>query len=200
MVTDLHRMTLDDINQIADKLHRSSKNLYRLLTNLLEWSKMQRGMTEFNPENFSLKSLTDESIKIFYDSAKKKDVEIEEDIPEDILVSADRAMLETIIRNLVSNALKFTNKGGKVRISAKSVNDIVEISVKDTGIGMSKDLVDNLFKIDKQTTRKGTTDEPSTGLGLLLCKEFIKTHGGEIFIESEVGKGSEFRVMLVGGC
>jgi len=200
MVSDLHRMTLDDINSIADKLHKSANNLYRLLTNLLEWSKMQRGMTEFDPEHFSLKTLADDSIKIFYDSAEKKDVEIEEEIPEDILVSADKAMLETIIRNLVSNAIKFTNKGGKVRISAKSVNDIVEISVKDTGIGMSKNLVDNLFKIDKQTIRKGTDNEPSTGLGLLLCKEFIKKHNGEILVVSEEGKGSEFRVTLGGGC
>jgi len=196
MVTDLHNMTLEDINRIAGELNKSAKNLYRLLTNLLEWSKMQGGMVTFSPEKLSLKKITDESLKIFVATAKRKQIEIEELIGEDIFVNADKSMLETIIRNLVSNAIKFSNAGSKVNISADDTNNNVEISVTDNGIGMSKDLVDNLFKIDKQTTRKGTENEPSTGLGLLLCKEFIEKHGGTLSLESETGRGSVFKVIL----
>jgi PAS domain S-box-containing protein len=196
MVTDLHNMTLDDINRIAGLLNKSSKNLYRLLTNLLEWSLMQRGSITFNPERLSLKNITDDSLKIFVETAKRKNIEIEENIGQDIFVNADKSMLETIIRNLVSNAIKFSDAGGQVSISASKLNGSTEISVTDSGIGMSKDLIDNLFKIDKQTTRKGTENEPSTGLGLLLCKEFAEKHGGNILLESETGKGSKFTIFL----
>lgn len=196
MVSDLNKMTLVDINNIADKLHKNANNLFRLLTNLLEWSKMQRGLTDFKPEKLSVKNIADESIKIFGDTARKKGIIIKEAIPEDIFVNADKSMIETIIRNLVSNALKFTFEGGVVLISAYISDNKVCISVKDSGIGMSKDIVENLFKIDKQTTRKGTDNEPSTGLGLLLCKEFAEKHDGDICVESEEGKGSEFSIIL----
>lgn len=196
MVTDLHNMTLDDINKIAGDLNKSSKNLYRLLTNLLEWSTMQGGSVTFKPESLSLKHITDDSLKIFVEAAKRKKIEIEEHIDEDIIVNADKSMLETIIRNLVSNAIKFSDAGGRVNISASKTNGSIAISVVDNGIGMSKELVDDLFKIDKQTTRKGTENEPSTGLGLLLCKEFAEKHGGKISVESETGKGSKFTIFL----
>jgi PAS domain S-box-containing protein len=196
MVTDLQRMTLEDLNSIADNLHRSSKNLYRLLTNLLEWSKMQRGLTVYNPEGISLKNIVEENIQIFYESAKNKGIEIIQIIPEDIYFIADKRMLETTVRNLISNALKFTMKGGSVTISAVESNKHIEISVKDTGIGMNKDIVENLFKLDEQTSRQGTEKEPSTGLGLLLCKEFIEKHNGIISVNSEEGKGSEFIIRL----
>ena len=105
-------------------------------------------------------------------------------------------MLETIIRNLVSNAIKFTKKNGVVTISAKQFSDKVKVSIADTGIGMDKELINDLFKVDKQTNRKGTDNEPSTGLGLILCYEFIEKHGGNIKVESEVGKGSTFSFTL----
>jgi PAS domain S-box-containing protein len=196
MLTDLHNMTLDDIYGIAGELNKSSKNLYRLLTNLLEWSIMQGGSVSFNPEKLSLKHITDDSLKIFVEAAKRKNIEIEEHIDDDIFVNADKSMLETIIRNLISNGIKFSDAGGMVNFSALKKNDSVEISVTDNGIGMNKDLIDNLFKIDKQTTRKGTENEPSTGLGLLLCKEFAEKHGGRISVESETGKGSKFTIFL----
>ena len=122
-----------------------------------------------------------------------KEIEIKNDIAVGTEVLADRNMLLTIIRNLVSNALKFTPRGGKVNISAKtSVNHIIEVAIQDSGIGMSRSILDNLFRIDFKTNRLGTEDEPSTGLGLLLCKEFVEKHGGKIWVKSEVEKGSTF--------
>ena len=196
MVSDLRSMTLEDINIIAGKMHTSANNLFRLLTNLLDWSKIQRGLTAFNPEKLSLKKITEDNIQVFYETAKRKEIEINENINDNVFVIADKDMLETIIRNLVSNAIKFTKKNGVVTISAKQFSDKVKVSIADTGIGMDKELINDLFKVDKQTNRKGTDNEPSTGLGLILCYEFIEKHGGNIKVESEVGKGSTFSFTL----
>jgi signal transduction histidine kinase len=119
------------------------------------------------------------------------------EIPGEITVFADENMLGSIVRNLTTNAVKYTEKGGNVSIAAKTVSgNSVEISVRDTGIGMSSTMVEDLFRLDVQTNRKGTDGEPSTGLGLLLCKDFIEKHGGKIWVESEEGKGSTFRFTL----
>jgi signal transduction histidine kinase len=129
-----------------------------------------------------------------------KEIEIIHDISEHLKVHADRNMLHTIMRNLISNAIKFSPRGGKVSLSAKTTeNGVVEISVKDKGIGMSQFIVDNLFRLDVRTGRPGTEGELSTGLGLLLCKEFIEEHGGQIRVESEVGKGSVFTFNIPNG-
>ena len=125
--------------------------------------------------------------------ASNKEIEIDFKIPEDLTVYADEKMFGSIIRNLSSNAVKFTPKGGKVAIAAKPNSDgWVEISVKDSGIGMNQEMVENLFKLDVDTSRKGTDKESSTGLGLIICKELIEKHGGKLWVESEEGKGSTF--------
>lgn len=196
MVSDINKMSLSELNKIAFNLHNSANKIYSLLTNLLEWAMMQRGMTVYSPEKLFLKEITDYTINISQESAEGKGVEILNLIEENISVQVDKAMIETVMRNLLSNAVKFTNRGGKVIISAKTLKDKVEISVKDSGIGMSKEIVIDLFRIDKKTGRLGTEKEPSSGLGLLLCKEFVEKHNGTIRIESEEGKGSEFVVSL----
>jgi signal transduction histidine kinase len=141
-----------------------------------------------------------ESMALVTEAADKKEIAISYDIPEDLSVFADANMFEGIIRNLSSNAVKFTNKGGVVNISAKTMPDkTVEISVKDTGIGMDKKMTDNLFRIDIDTSSKGTEDEPSTGLGLFICKDFIEKHGGKLWVESEEGKGSVFTFTIPDG-
>jgi len=141
--------------------------------------------------------VVDESIAMMLESAKSKGIEIAYVIPDDLVVFADSNILQTVIRNLVSNAVKFTPKGGKISVSAKATGDKgVQISIKDTGIGMSPKMVDNLFRLDVQTNRKGTDGEPSTGLGLMLCKEFVEKHGGKIWVESEEGKGSVFYFII----
>jgi signal transduction histidine kinase len=192
-------MSNEEIQDTANRMYRSARSLFRLLTNLLEWSIAQRGLTTFNPDKLSFKEIAKDSLQLFYDVAMNKGIDIKETIPEDIFVIADKSMLNTIIRNFVSNAVKFTRKGGRILISAKIVEDKVEISIKDTGIGMNEDLIKNLFRIDMKIGHKGTDDEPSTGLGLLLCKEYIEKHTGKITIKSGEGKGSEFVFSLPGG-
>jgi len=193
MAEGLHCMTLEEIQKIAVTMKKSANNLYSLLGNLLEWSRMQRGLIPFEPKLFLLMPEITESMALVTEAADKKEIAISYDIPEDLTVFADGNMVEGIIRNLSSNAVKFTRKGGVVNVSAKTMPDnSVEISIKDTGIGMDKEMINNLFRIDIDTSRKGTEDESSTGLGLIICKDFIEKHGGKLRVESEEGKGSTF--------
>ncbi len=197
MVEGLPGMTRDEIHQMAVLMRKSATNLFSLLGNLLEWSRMQRGLTDFTPSSFLLMSKISESMMLVKDAADKKEILISYAVPKDLMVFADANMLGGILRNLVTNAVKFTRKGGFIIISARSVpGNSVEISVSDTGIGMSKELIDNLFHLDVNTGRKGTQGEYSTGLGLLICKDFIEKSGGKLDIESEEGKGSVFRFTI----
>ncbi len=186
-------LTENEKKELFTALGNSARNSFNLLENLLEWSRMQRGNIEFKPQIFNLKDLVNECVKVIGESARRKEIDLFADIPVGQEVFADYHMLQTIIRNLISNAIKFTRQGGKITISAKSdENNATLISVEDSGIGMSNDLIDNLFRIDVDTKRPGTNGEQSTGLGLQLCKEFIEKHGGKIWVGSEVGKGSVF--------
>jgi PAS domain S-box-containing protein len=193
MAEELPRLTMDEIQKIAVSMKNSATNLFRLLENLLQWSQMQQGLIPYDPKEAPLGPIVDESITMMREPANNKEIEIICNIPATLHVYADSNILQTVIRNLVSNAVKFTQKGGKIQISAKSdVNNTIKIAVQDSGIGISQTMLGNLFKVDIQTNRKGTEGEPSTGLGLLLCKEFIEKHGGRIWAESEEGKGSVF--------
>ena len=197
MAEELPGLTMEEIQKFSVHMRDSATNLFRLLENLLEWSRMEQGLIPFNPKIVQLFSIIDESAAMVVEPAKSKGIELTCDIPPDLQVFADTNILQTVIRNLVSNAVKFTPKGGKVTIAAKSAPDhSVEISVIDTGIGMNPEMVDDLFRIDVQTNRRGTENEPSTGLGLILCKDFVEKHGGKIWVESEEGKGSAFYFTL----
>ena len=193
LVEELPNMTIDQIHQITLSMENSATSLYHLLENLLEWARMQQGLIPFDPKPIELLPEVKESIVMILESAKSKEIEITYDIPNDLAVFADSKMLQFVIRNLVSNAVKFTYKGGKINVSAKVKGDNrVEISIKDSGIGMNNTMVDHLFRLDSQTNRNGTEGEPSTGLGLTLCKEFVEKQGGKIEVESKEGKGSIF--------
>ncbi len=197
MAEDLPRLRPEEIQLIAKMMRTSANNLYNLLENLLEWSRLQRGISNSNPKKLLLKKIITESISSVMPIANKKGIMVDIEIPGEITVFADENMLGSIVRNLTTNAVKYTEKGGNVSIAAKTVSgNSVEISVRDTGIGMSSTMVEDLFRLDVQTNRKGTDGEPSTGLGLLLCKDFIEKHGGKIWVESEEGKGSTFRFTL----
>ena len=193
MAKELSSLTSTEIQKIAVNLHNSATHLFRLLENLLHWARMKQGLIPFNPEVTALPPIVFESVEMVHDSAKSKRIRIHYDFADNIEVFADTNMLQTIIRNLVSNAIKFTPRGGQITLCGKeNSNKNIEIAIKDNGIGMSPLLVEQLFRIDIQTGRRGTEDEPSTGLGLLLCKEFIEKHGGKIWVESIEGKGSTF--------
>ena len=197
MVEELNSMTLEEIKKIVLSMRKSATNLYSLLENLLEWSMMQRGMIPFKPVFIPLALKITECMELIIGSAQKKEIGISYNIPDDLLVFADVQMVETLIRNLISNAVKFTSRGGKIFVSAKtSDGGTIEISVQDSGIGMSRAMVDNLFRLDGHTNRKGTEGEPSTGLGLIICKDLIEKNNGKIWVESEEAKGSTFRFTL----
>lgn len=197
MAEGLNNLNMDELQRISRSLRTSANQLFRLLENLLDWSRMEQGLLPFNPEAVQLQKVVDECISGIQAPANKKRIEILRRIPDGLIVFADLNMLNTAIRNLVSNAVKFTPREGSIIISANpEVDNKVKISIKDTGIGMSRSLMDGLFQIEGKSTRKGTEQEPGTGLGLLLCKEFIEKHGGSLSIVSEVDQGSEFHFTL----
>jgi PAS domain S-box-containing protein len=191
---EIQTMSFEEIKEITESMKASATNIYSLLENLLEWSRLRRGGMDFIPEKLNLKKKILECINILSESARKKGIEIEVTIPDDLTVLADNHMFEAIIRNLVSNAIKFTPHSGIINVKASLNNHIVEINIRDSGIGMSPELKAKLFQIHEKTSRPGTEGELSTGLGLLLCKEFIEKHGGKIWVESETGKGSVFSI------
>jgi len=193
MVDDIEELSAFELKEIATTMRTSAVNIYRLIENLLEWSKMQRGKINFEPQPMFLKSSLTKSIELMKDTANKKGIELRINIPDHNVVFADIHMLETIVRNLLSNAIKFSFKGGIIEISAtKTGNDMTRIIVKDFGIGMPPEMVGKMFKLTENINRKGTEGEPSTGLGLILCKEFVEKQGGEIWAESSEGDGSSF--------
>jgi signal transduction histidine kinase len=201
MAEELQDLTMAEMQNFSQSMMASANNLYKLLENLLEWSRMQRGVTEFNPEVCVLSKLIKQNVGIESEVAKLKDIELVSNIPENVSVFSDLPMLNTVIRNLMSNAIKFTPRGGRIELgtmnsSVGSQSADVCVYVKDNGLGMNPELLDKLFKIDKKSSRPGTEGEPSTGLGLLLCKEFVERQGGRIWVESEVGKGSTFYLTL----
>ena len=197
MARNVHNLTMKQIQDFAVNIKTSASNLFRLLNNLLEWSQIQKGIVVFSPSRVNFYTLADECVNLIKEAALSKEIEIELNVPIDLVLYADKNMLQTVIRNFVSNAIKFTPKHGKVIISAQSKDEEdIEISIKDTGIGMNQQMIDNLFRIDVRTTRKGTEGELSTGLGLLLCKEFIEQHDGKIRVESSEGIGTIFNFSL----
>jgi PAS domain S-box-containing protein len=184
---------LEYIRMIGD----SAVNLFRLLENLLDWAKLQRGMISVNPVSISVLSAVESNLDMVRDHARKKNIDVSTDVPEDMQVYADERMVDGILRNLITNAVKFTQPGGKIAVAAKHQDRThIVISVRDTGIGISRKMCDNLFRLDVSSGRPGTEGEVSTGLGLILCKEFVERNGGTISVKSKPGKGSVFSFTL----
>ncbi len=194
---DILTMGKEEIMDITVSMKTSATNIYNLLENLLEWSRLMRGQMVFIPVKLSLKEKVEACIDVLSEYARKKGIELAIVIPDEIEALADDHMFDSIIRNLVSNAIKFTPAGGKVSVKAdRKNNHSIEVEISDSGIGMTPELKNKLFLLNENTRRKGTEGEPSTGLGLLLCKEFIEKHGGKISVESEPAKGSIFKFFL----
>jgi len=199
MEEEMETFTMEELRNIASTMRKSASMLFNLLENLLEWSRMQRGLTSFKPELFLLREQIEAGIELVRDATEKKKIKMRMDIPDNLPVFADLQMFESLIRNLVFNAIKFTPQGGEIKIEAKTIpGNSVQVSVKDTGIGMNKFILDKLFRMNEGTNRKGTGGEPSTGLGLILCKDFVDKLGGEIWAESQEGEGSTFYFTLPG--
>ena len=197
MAENLHTYSMDEIQVMAESMNKSAASLFDLLENLLEWARMQRGLIPYSPEQLSLISVLNDSFETLLQPAKNKSIAMVVDVHSDLEVVADRNMLASIFRNLISNAIKFTPKGGKVTIKAdKNKRNEIEICVSDNGIGMDEIMLQDLFRIDIYNNRKGTDGETSVGLGLLLCRDFVEKQGGRLWVESEVGLGSTFSFTL----
>ena len=185
-------ITSSELKEYTSLIKSSSKYLNKLLDNLLNWSRVQTGRVELLPKNIELNAMVATSINLFKGNALQKNIKIINDVREDIVVFSDEFLLDTILRNLISNAIKFTKEEGTVVISTKELDHKIEVYIQDTGIGMDRETVDKLFRLDTHISTDGTNKERGTGLGLLLCKEFVIKNGGEIWVESVAGEGSKF--------
>ena len=198
------KLLLTDFNILGDNekikfitnIEKLSNNAYKLLENLLDWSRMQTGKMAFVSDKLNLFIELHSTLSLLKATAQSKNITINSEIDSAIYVEADKNMLATIVRNLVSNAIKFTNPGGIITISAVPSGRYIEIAVSDTGVGIKQENLENLFKIEKNLSTKGTANEEGTGLGLLLCKEMIEKHEGRIWVESIEGSGSTFHFTL----
>jgi len=196
LIENIEQYSRQEIKEISELLHDSNKNIYKLLENLLDWSRVQTGMITFNPKNVLLNALIEENIELSKNVALNKNINITFESDYLVEAEADKNMISTILRNLLSNAIKFTDKNGEIKVKLHKTNQKVEISIADNGIGVPDYIKDKLFKINGKVLQKGTENELGSGLGLLLCKEFVNVHHGKIWVESEQGKGSTFRFTL----
>lgn len=174
------------------ELRKSASNVYALVEGLLNWAQIQTGKIQYQFEKTDLFNMAEEVTEQLASSAKNKDIKLVQKIGENTLAIADENSVSTVLRNLVANAIKYTNPGGEIKIQAVKNDDFIETSVEDDGIGMSPEKLRNLFSITKKVSEEGTANETGTGLGLILCKEFVEINRGRIWVESEAGKGSRF--------
>jgi len=196
LINHTDSLTKDEIKMLALDLDKSLKNLFALLENLLEWSRSQTGNIEFKPEPFDLASVLETNKELLKVQAQNKKISIDNACKAEVIVHAHRHSINTVIRNLISNAIKFTPEGGAIIINAQQAQDEVMVSVADNGVGMTPEVIGKLFRIDTKLTTKGTADEKGTGLGLILCKEFIEKNGGRIGVDSKPGEGTVFYFTL----
>ena len=192
LVKEYQNLSEEDRMESIQLLDKSANNTFKLLDNLLEWARIQRGYKDVKKEELHLNDLIPESIELLLPVAATKGIKVRINIKQNCSVFADENSIRTIIRNLFSNAIKYTSGGGLIQINAFPNGQQVDVSIKDTGIGMSPDVLGKLFRIEESQSRIGTDNESGTGLGLILCKDIIHKNGGSIWAESEVGKGSVF--------
>ncbi len=185
-----------NIDEYSHAIISSSRKAFALLVNLLEWSRLQTGRISFNPIRVSFITIINDNIELYKNSASQKDVLIETDIQPDLYIYADFNMINTVVRNLLSNAIKYSLKEGRIRISASQNANETEFSIKDTGVGISDEDIEKIFRLDVQFSTPGTANESGSGLGLMLCNEFIEKHNGKISVESKINTGTTFKFIL----
>jgi signal transduction histidine kinase len=196
LTDEIESLNKDEINDIAKKINKSAQITNNLLEDILLWARTQQGNIPFKPQILNFRDICINILEILNSNANTKNIEINYSAPDEINVFADIDMFKAALRNLVSNAIKFTNSGGTIKINAEENSESVTISVSDNGVGIAPYDLKKLFDITQVLTTTGTAKETGTGLGLLLCKEFVEKHGGKIWVESEAGKGSKFSFTL----
>jgi len=196
LLSDFDSFEDQDKIKMISSIKQVSESTYKLLQNLLDWARVQTGLIAFSPEDIQLNALLKDEFYMQRKLAEQKNIQLDVRMEENIHVVADYNMLATVVRNLLSNAVKFTKSGGTVLLSLKKVENWAEISIKDTGIGISKENLAKLFQVNENFKTFGTNNEEGTGLGLILCKEFILKNKGEILVNSEMEVGTEILVRL----
>jgi signal transduction histidine kinase len=197
MATQTADFSNEEIAKYLKKLNSTGVNLYNLLENLLEWSMIQRGMIQYKPEIVSVDTIIQECVNSIVHEAEHKLITINYVPTNSIRVIADKNMLTAILRNLLTNAIKFTHRNGEINITIMDVdNNFTQIAVSDNGVGISKTDISKLFSINENVSSPGTENEPSTGLGLVLCQEFVQMHGSHLNVDSEINKGTTFSFQL----
>ena len=189
---DFDEFETDQIKQYIKEIFQTSSNTYDLLQNLLEWAKLNTNNLRVEKRVVNLSNIVNTTFNLLGSYANEKGINLKNNVDLDIHVDIDENMIYTVIRNLVSNAIKFTNKGDWVTINADIEDKYVTVSVEDTGVGMTEEIKNNLFRIEVSHTEKGTNDEEGTGLGLILCDELVNKHNSKICVESEINVGSKF--------
>lgn len=186
-----------EIDDYANMIQNSTQKVAGLLTNLLEWSRLKTGKISFLPAPHKLADILGDTLDLLGAQAAQKEISITNVVDRNLIVNIDKNMFSTIIRNLVSNAIKFTNKGGNINIKIDYKDQLLSCSIKDDGVGMDQHKLDKLFRIEEKVSTPGTNNEQGTGLGLILCKEFVDLHHGEINATSELGKGTNITFTLL---
>ncbi|MGQ7869084.1 PAS domain-containing sensor histidine kinase [Sunxiuqinia sp. sy24] len=192
LLEQIQQKNYDDVEEYAQIIQKASNQAMNLLTNLLEWSRSQSGKMKFNPAPLNLSLIIHDVVELFKDSARQKSITILNLTAQDIPVLADQSMIKTVLRNLISNAIKFTNTGGEIEITVTQEANELMVSVADNGIGITEKEFQKLFRIEYNHSTLGTHNESGTGLGLLLCKEFIEMHDGRIWVDRQRTQGSRF--------
>lgn len=196
LTESLADISKEELEEFLTAIAKTSQNTLDLLEDLLNWARTQTGTIKFNPEKIELNDLLPEMVSQLKNQAKSKNIELSASISTPYQVFADRNMLRLVLRNLITNAIKFTNPNGFIKLKANPINDTIRIEVQDNGIGISKSRIQQIFNLQKSSSTAGTNKEQGHGLGLILCKEFIERNQGHIGVESEPGKGSTFWVTL----
>lgn len=196
MLEDFEQEDKDDLKVYAERIHKSAHNVYNLLENLLQWSRLQSGRLDRNPERFDLSEVVHQTLSLLKANAENKTIHLVNEVASKTFVNADRHMIFSVMQNLLSNSIKFTKKGGHVIVNAKFRDGDYEVTVRDNGIGIDPDVMEKLFRIDVHHSSAGTANEPGSGLGLVLSKELISQNSGKIWVESKPGEGTTFHFTL----
>lgn len=193
---DLEDLSKEEIELFANNIHESSQIVFNLLENLLQWSRVQTDRIKIDPEIYDISQLVYSTFNLLKNNAKKKSITLVNNIPPRTLVYSDVQTISSVVQNLLSNAIKFTPREGEIEVGCKLKKDELDIFVSDTGVGIKDEDKEKLFKIDMHLTTEGTEKEEGSGLGLILCKELIEKNNGNIWVGSELGKGSTFYFTL----
>jgi signal transduction histidine kinase len=197
LVQSVNVNNFKEVEEFSQLIFNATKRTHSLLVNLLDWSRLQTGRISFNPVVVNVFDVINEILGLSKNSASQKEIYINVEIKQGLIVIADQNMLNTVFRNLISNAIKYTPQNGLINISALyNSKSEFEFSIRDTGVGIKSDDIDKIFSIDVNFSTTGTANETGTGLGLMLCKEFIERHKGKIWVESKINEGSNFRFTI----